>query len=254
MWEEALSIIPKMWATQTFQHEGKYFNIPQRNVIPKPVQKPHPAIWMAGTQPESFEIAGSRGIGILALTIMVPVEELERRLALYRAAVANARPFGAFVNDRANCLTLVHCARTTRQAIQNGAPQAIAWYLKTVASLLTPPAEGSDQAIISGVDFAQQAAQTRQAATPLQETQATKAITEFHEGKIGVDDLYEALDSDDMIVVGDPEKCRQKLQRYADMGLNSVMCQVQIGDIPHKAVMDSIRLLGTKVRPHFDPA
>ena len=254
MWEEALSIIPKMWMTQTFQHEGKYFTIPQRNVIPKPVQKPHPAIWMAGTQPESFEIAGSRGIGILALTIMVPVEELERRLALYRAAVANARPFGAFVNDRANCLTLVHCARTTRQAIKNGAPQAIAWYLKTVASLLFPPADGSGEAIVSGVDFAAQAARTQQASTPLQETQATKAITEFHEGKIGVDDLYEAMDSDDMIVVGDPEKCRQKLERYADMGLNSVMCQVQIGDIPHRAVMDSIRLLGTKVRPHFDPA
>ena len=42
MWEEAISIIPRMWLEDPFSHEGRYFKIPPRSVIPKPVQKPHP--------------------------------------------------------------------------------------------------------------------------------------------------------------------------------------------------------------------
>ncbi len=252
MWEEALSIIPQMWATETFSHEGEHFSIPQRNVLPKPIQKPHPPIWVAGTQPESFEIAGRHGIGMLALTIMVPIEETARRIALYKAAVANADPIGAFVNDRANCLTLVHCAESTQQAIDNGAPQAIAWYLRTLGLLFTPPEGGSEQAIISGIDFAQAAANVETASAPVLENEATKAITEFHEGTINERQLFEALDSDDMVVMGDPEHCKQKLRHYEGIGANSVMCQVQIGNIPHEAIMQSIRLIGEHIIPEFD--
>ena len=252
MWEEALRIIPQMWQTDVFKHEGKYFSIPQRNVVPKPLQKPHPPLWVAGTQPESFEIAGGHGIGMLALTIMVPLEETARRIEIYKKAVANANPIGLEVNDRANCLTLVHCAESTEQAIKNGAPQAIAWYLKTVASLLFPPEEGSENAIVSGIDFAQQAASSVEASNPLIENEASKAIQEFHEGKINEIQLFEALDTDDMVVIGDPEHCKQKLRRYEEMGANSVMCQMQIGNIPHPAVMESIRLFGEHIIPHYD--
>lgn len=252
MWEEALSIIPKMWASETFSHQGEHFTIPQRNVLPKPIQKPHPAIWVAGTQPESFEIAGNHGIGMLALTIMVPVEETARRIELYKKAAANANPIGEFVNDRANCLTLVHCAESTQQAIDNGAPSAIAWYLRTLGTLFTPPEDGTEAAIVSGIDFAQAAADVAVKSAPAMENEATKAIGEFHEGKINERQLFEALDSDDMVVMGDPEHCKQKLKHYDEMGANSVMCQVQIGNIPHEAVMSSIRLLGEQVLPEFD--
>ena len=142
MWQEALSIIPKMWSSEQFSHKGEHFEIPERNVLPKPIQRPHPPVWVAGTQDESFEIAGRLGIGMLALTIMVPVEELERRIAMYRKASENVEPITDVVNDRINCLTLVHCAPTTREAIENGAPQAVAWYLRTVAALFAPPEGG----------------------------------------------------------------------------------------------------------------
>src|SRR5213594_4461526 len=58
MWEEAIQMIPKMWQTEEFAWEGDYFVVPPRNVLPKPVQKPHPPLWMACTQPDSFRIAG----------------------------------------------------------------------------------------------------------------------------------------------------------------------------------------------------
>ena len=250
MWQEALSIIPKMWASEQFSHKGEHFEIPERNVLPKPIQRPHPPVWVAGTQDESFEIAGRLGIGMLALTIMVPVEELERRIAMYRKASENVEPITDVVNDRINCLTLVHCARTTREAIENGAPQAVAWYLRTVAALFAPP-EGGE--IVSGFDFAAHGRRSLEDSVPQLQNEATRAIDEFHQGEIGVDDLYEALNTDEMVIIGDPEQCRKKLERYADLGLNSLMCQVQIGDLPHEAVMESVGLLGREVRPLIDP-
>ena len=250
MWQEALSIIPRMWAGEEFSHSGRFFEIPARNVLPKPIQRPHPPVWVAGTQDESFAIAGRLGIGMLALTIMVPVEELERRIAMYRKAIANPEPIAGSVNDRVNCLTLVHCARTTREAIANGAPQAVAWYLRTVAALFAPPEEGE---IVSGFDFAAFQRRSLQEAAPGLRNDATRAIDEYHKGEIGPGDLYDALNGEEMVVIGDPAQCRRKLERYADLGLHSVMCQVQIGDLPHDAVMESVRLLGTEVRPHLDP-
>src|SRR5208283_5070786 len=48
MWLEALEVVARMLAEEPFRgHEGKYINFPVRNIVPKPVQKPHPPLWMA---------------------------------------------------------------------------------------------------------------------------------------------------------------------------------------------------------------
>ena len=50
MWQEALEVIPRMWTEDPFPaYEGKHFQIPERSVIPKPIQKPHPPLWVAAT-------------------------------------------------------------------------------------------------------------------------------------------------------------------------------------------------------------
>ena len=53
MWEEALEIIVKAWKPEPLEHQGKRLTIPPRAVIPKPVQTPHPPIWLAGTRSQS---------------------------------------------------------------------------------------------------------------------------------------------------------------------------------------------------------
>src|SRR5262249_20542160 len=61
MWQESLEIIPRMWTESPFEYAGKYVRIPARDVIPKPVQKPHPPIWAAATSPPTWELAGRDG-------------------------------------------------------------------------------------------------------------------------------------------------------------------------------------------------
>ena len=129
MWQESLEIIPRMWTGEPFEYEGKFVKIPARNIIPKPLQKPHPPIWMAATSPDSWELAGRNGIGILGLTIFVQRPQLAERVQAYRAALKHAKPVGKFVNDKVGAFTIVHVAETSEQAIANGGPDAAINYL-----------------------------------------------------------------------------------------------------------------------------
>jgi alkanesulfonate monooxygenase SsuD/methylene tetrahydromethanopterin reductase-like flavin-dependent oxidoreductase (luciferase family) len=109
MWEEAVAAIPKMWMNETFSHDGKFFKMPEREVLPKPIQKPHPPMWVAATQPVTWEIAGQKGIGALGFGISEP-GLLDNLIAVYKKAIKDCEPVGAFVNDKTAAATICICA------------------------------------------------------------------------------------------------------------------------------------------------
>src|SRR2546427_6269477 len=59
MWREALEQIPRMWRDEPYAYEGKYFRMPERNVLPKPYSKPHPPMWLACSSPPTVVEAGA---------------------------------------------------------------------------------------------------------------------------------------------------------------------------------------------------
>src|SRR5260370_18717596 len=63
MWRESLEQIPRMWRDEPYSFEGKYFRMPERNVLPKPYSKPHPPIWVACSSPPTFIEAGELAFG-----------------------------------------------------------------------------------------------------------------------------------------------------------------------------------------------
>ena len=142
MWEEAIQMIPKMWTTEEFSWEGDYFVVPPRNVLPKPVQKPHPPLWMACTQPDSFKIAGSKGLGALSFGFIAP-GVLEASLGLYRDALKDAKPAGAFVNNNFAATTFACVAPTDEEALENGRPAA-EFFQQSLGILFVPWAKKAD--------------------------------------------------------------------------------------------------------------
>src|SRR5712692_7469027 len=72
MWEESLRMIPRIWEDGLFSCEGQIWNIPRRDVRPKPSQKPPPPIWVAALQPSTYELAAELGIGVMALSVASP--------------------------------------------------------------------------------------------------------------------------------------------------------------------------------------
>ena len=92
LWREALEMVVGAWTEEVFQWKGKHFEMPPRRVVPKPIQRPHPPLWVASTSPETHEAAGENGLGLLSFTIGVPPEDLAERLKLYRRGIENAKP------------------------------------------------------------------------------------------------------------------------------------------------------------------
>jgi hypothetical protein len=55
----------------------------------------------------------------------------------------------------------------------------------------------------------------------------------------------------DMIVVGDPDQCLAKMLKYAELGVDQLICYVQFGHLPHESIMRTIELLGTEIIPQL---
>jgi alkanesulfonate monooxygenase SsuD/methylene tetrahydromethanopterin reductase-like flavin-dependent oxidoreductase (luciferase family) len=227
MWEEALDVVVGAWTTDVFSWEGRYFKVPPRRVHPKPLQRPHPPIWVASTNAASHELAGRKGLGLLSFTIGVPPEELANRIALYRSGLAEAKPAGKFVNPRAATFTMVHCAETNAEAKQNAAASVL-WYFRRSIELI-----GSVAAWQEGRDL------------------GTYAYTQTLR-EVNVRDVsFDLLDDMGAVIVGDPARCIERVRRYRDAGCDQLLCLMQPYDIPADKVMASIDLFGRHVIPAF---
>src|SRR6202034_1087123 len=75
MWLGALGAICRMFVEGPVKgHQRKYFEMPERNVAPKPVQRPHPPLWVACSQRETIRLAARLGLGALSFAFISPDE------------------------------------------------------------------------------------------------------------------------------------------------------------------------------------
>jgi alkanesulfonate monooxygenase SsuD/methylene tetrahydromethanopterin reductase-like flavin-dependent oxidoreductase (luciferase family) len=137
-YEEALEIIERAWTQEYFSYEGKFWQIPELSLSPKPLQKPRPPIYRGITSPEAYEVAGRKGHGALFVPWLTPETVLKKGLEDYRTALRehshNAVPslfvFFLFV-DQAYRQALAEARETTGR------------YAEKVASAFPPALIGS---------------------------------------------------------------------------------------------------------------
>src|SRR3989454_12073354 len=90
-WEESIDVILKALGGQPFSYEGKLFKIPETSVLPQPLQKPRPPIWMTAQSPESVEAAVRRGFHVLTGGFGIPIERMAEFRRLFDRVVAEVR-------------------------------------------------------------------------------------------------------------------------------------------------------------------
>ena len=71
-WEEAVKAIVPMFTKESWEFHGEYYDFPARNVVPKPLQKPHPPLWVACSNIATIGKAGEWGMGALGFTFVTP--------------------------------------------------------------------------------------------------------------------------------------------------------------------------------------
>ncbi|MGH8596219.1 MAG: LLM class flavin-dependent oxidoreductase, partial [Gammaproteobacteria bacterium] len=118
-WDEYIRHIPQMWLNERYGYSGQYHRMPERNVLPKPWQQPHPPLWVAVTAPGTELDAADRGMGALILSI-ADVERNVPRIAAYRDRITRCHPVGAFVNDQIAIANWLYCNHDNALATRRG--------------------------------------------------------------------------------------------------------------------------------------
>ena len=261
-WNESLRMLPEIWQSEgEYSYEGEHWSVPSRRVLPKPFQKPHPRMYLACTQQESFRLAAQMGIGVLS-SASYATEILKEHVKVYRDAIKDADPVGAFVNDFWGNNVHAFCGKDNQEARELAAES-----MKTFFGPDKPYIEGRINAYEElleawgGVpdhlqaDFGRWLRQSDEA----HKEQAAQAGISLDSGPGAARAAVAQLDANTLadrgvIIAGDPESCIKTVKMYEDIGVDQVMLIMQTETIPHDKVMGSIELFGKEVIPAFRKA
>ena len=242
LWEEAIRAIPKMWTQDLFSWQGKHFSVPERCILPKPVQKPHPPLWVTASNPPTVELAAKRGIGVAMFSFSDPAK-LSPLVETYKANIAKAEPVGAFVYDKIMAIAPMLCLADgdeARSLYEAGNASAIKGHFSVYFDTIPQYAE-----------------RLKDIPRPIPQTKLRELIRRAYkdpevkgpvpEGPSEPGFLYQ-----NGVCVGDPDDVERTIARYRDIGLDQVVFIPAVGwHIPHEKTLESIALLGAKVLPKF---
>jgi alkanesulfonate monooxygenase SsuD/methylene tetrahydromethanopterin reductase-like flavin-dependent oxidoreductase (luciferase family) len=230
MWAEAVAAIPKMWMQETFSWEGKFFSMPERSVIPKPYQKPHPPMWVAVSSPETAIQAAERGIGCLGVSIGTP-GEYEKRVKDYRRIVKGCEPVGEFVNEQVNGVTFLHVSETDEEAQAWGTKLAYTFSLLAAhligISTVYPTSAYKTPGLLFGL----------------------RATARDEKAPAGGGVIREGMG------IGSPQTVIKNLKMWEEIGVDRMVFIINTAEvIPQEKVLGSLRLFAEHVMPALDRA
>ena len=260
--DEGYKILVGAWTEDEFSWKSEHITIPTRTVVPRPFQVPHPPLWQTVSTPASFALAGERGVGALATTLLSTVDTIAALLAEYDAGLARCQaPVGKFLNSQKGVFTFVHCAETTDEAIASRASEAALWYVNAAPRIFSVPRTVWTE-MIRGQPTASKDPGRAQSVSNIDDVMVDMdpddphpIIRVMNRQALGYEldpvEVYEALEPLESVIVGDVETCRRKMQCYADAGVDRLMCLMQYGNLQHEQVMSSLRLVGEALIPEF---
>jgi alkanesulfonate monooxygenase SsuD/methylene tetrahydromethanopterin reductase-like flavin-dependent oxidoreductase (luciferase family) len=122
MWRETVEQVANMMAMDPYPgFSGKYFSMPARNVVPKPVQKPHPPLWVACSNRNTIHLAAQLGIGALTFAFIDPSEARQWVADYYETFKRECVPIGHAVNPSIAMVTGFSCHADAAEAVRRGA-------------------------------------------------------------------------------------------------------------------------------------
>src|SRR5579859_1323705 len=219
---EATEAVMRMFAEDPFTgYKGKFFDLPQRDVLPRVVQIPHPPLWVAASNLSSYERAGRQGVGVIGVT-RNSIAETRDAIRAYRAAIRSGdrKDFiGDYPNEQVAAFALACCHEDDRIG-RDIACAAARWY------------NGDNDTALNPVRFATAG--------------GVEAVVSKFRSRSN-DQLIE----DGMAIGGNPDTVCRVVEKWAEAGMDQMIFLLQAGRITHDQVLRSIDLIGEKVIPRF---
>jgi alkanesulfonate monooxygenase SsuD/methylene tetrahydromethanopterin reductase-like flavin-dependent oxidoreductase (luciferase family) len=227
IFEEAVRAIMPMFKDGPSEHQGKYFNMPLRQVVPKPLQKPHPPLWIACSQLETLAKCGEWGMGALGFQFVSADAAHAWVHAYYNAFVKRQKKLADYVtNPNLALVSFFMCAPTDEEA----------------------------RARADGDTFFQFALRFYAAAPSRRRPPAgtVNMWDEYQKWKQANPDAHQAALRGGLI--GSPETIRRKLRRFQSSNIDQVVLLNQAGRNTHEHICESLELFAREVMPEFQEA
>jgi alkanesulfonate monooxygenase SsuD/methylene tetrahydromethanopterin reductase-like flavin-dependent oxidoreductase (luciferase family) len=239
MWEEAVEAVTRMFVEEPFAgYDGTYLQMPPRNVVPKPLQKPHPPLWVACSRRETIHLAARSGMGALSFSFAEP-EEAEHWVREYYELIdspeCDPRGFAVTANVAIVLPMMLHKDEAT--AIERGIDGAH-FFAYSLGHFY------GTQHVVGGTDLWRsfQADRTehgfaREIVAPTAAPLAVRLL------EAGLGSLRGAI--------GTPDQVSELIARYEKVGVDQVMFVMQAGKNRHEDICESIELFASDVLPSF---
>jgi alkanesulfonate monooxygenase SsuD/methylene tetrahydromethanopterin reductase-like flavin-dependent oxidoreductase (luciferase family) len=239
-WEEALDAVTRMFAETPFAgYDGEYLQMPPRNVVPKPLQQPHPPLWVACSRRETIHLAATKGIGALSFSFVEPAEA-KTWVDDYYATIASEAcvPGGFSVNPNLAVVVPLMCHQDEQTAIDRGLDGGHFFGY----SLAHYYVFGNHRPGETNVweEFQERRSQFG----------FDRAVAAQTGVQLGAQLLQQGLGSL-RGAIGTPGQIGDLLRGYADAGVDQVIFVSQAGRNRHEHICESLELFAREVMPEF---
>jgi alkanesulfonate monooxygenase SsuD/methylene tetrahydromethanopterin reductase-like flavin-dependent oxidoreductase (luciferase family) len=226
---EAAEQIANMMVLEPYPgFEGRHFSMPCRNVIPKPMQKPHPPMWMACTNRDTIRVAARNGLGALAFAFVDP-DEARHWSQIYYDIIRSDEcvPLGHAVNANLAVVSAFSIHPDRAEAIRRG-QDGFEFFFYAVNALVAQDARPGRSRLWESF---QQARGNRTA----------ELIARAHEAG------YQGAG------IGTPDDMRRHLRSSQEAGVDQVIFLQQAGHNRHPEILEALDLFAREVMPEFRP-
>jgi alkanesulfonate monooxygenase SsuD/methylene tetrahydromethanopterin reductase-like flavin-dependent oxidoreductase (luciferase family) len=219
LWREGAEQAANMLAMTPYPgFQGQFFDMPARNLVPKPVQKPHPPMWLACSRRESIHRAARMGLGALAFAFVEP-EQAAHWVQEYYDIIKSEEcvPVAHTVNPNIAIVSAMSVHEDEREAIARGREgfKFFGYSLGYVAA------------------YGQHVPGRSELWRKFKEVEDTIAENSGHGG------------------IGTPDQVREQFERYEKIGMDQVIFVQQVGNNKHEHVCEALELFARDLLPAF---
>jgi len=221
--EEGIALMQQCWTGTPFDFKGQFHSAEGLHVRPRPLQRPHPPLFIACNSEDSVLSAARIGLPTLS-SFFVPLDDLQRRRQRYRETAREAGRSDTEIDAlerQAWGMRVVHVAADHDEALRATEP-AFMGYQRKMAVLRSDATGGS-------------------------------VPNSFDRSLLRLRSFHEYLD-DGWALIGTPDEVRDGLQRYLDAsGLQRVMLLMALPGLDTALALRSMRLFADEVAPAMTP-
>ncbi len=226
---EATEQICNMLAMDPYPgYKGQYFEMPCRNVVPKPVQRPHPPVWVACSQRETIRMAARLGIGALTFAFVDPMEA-QSWVDEYYSIIKSDEcvPIGHAVNANICMVSSFSCHHDRETAVRRGL-EGFEFFGYALGSLYGFGEHKPGRTNLWNEFQTVRAPQVR------------NEVADFSEALLGARGG-----------IGTPADLRQHLRKFERCGVDQVTFIQQAGMNQHEHICESLEIFAAEVMGEF---